>query len=81
MTLTDAATLGLADRVETFRRRRSPNPDEVSRAFWGEHHAVVTSWLRPCSIAALTGTDPAMGAVTPLDASTRENAAGSRPPD
>ena len=38
-TLTDAATLGLLDRVAArFEDRTVPTPDEVTRAFWGACH-------------------------------------------
>jgi hypothetical protein len=38
-TLTDAATLGLVDRVTArFEVAPAPTPDEVTRAFWGACH-------------------------------------------
>ena len=37
-TLSDAATLGLMDRLEDYFAGEPPTPDEVNRAFWGACH-------------------------------------------
>ncbi len=75
-TLVDAATLGLADRVEEyFAATTPPTPDEVTRAFWGACHGgrnQVAEHLLDCG-ADLNWVPPWEN-VTPLDAAARENA-------
>jgi hypothetical protein len=75
-TLVDAATLGLADRVEEyFAATTPPTPDEVTRAFWGACHGgrnQVAEHLLDCG--ADLNWVPRWENVTPLDAAARENA-------
>jgi len=76
VTLTDAATLGLLDRIEEqFTAPPPPTPDEVTRAFWGACHGG-----RPAAAGYLLerGADlnwiPPWERLTPLDAAVREHA-------
>lgn len=77
VTLVDAATLGLADRVEAcFGGAAPPSPDEVSRAFWGACHGgrdVTAAFLldRGADLNWVPPWEP----LTPLDAAAREDAA------
>ncbi len=75
-TLVDAATLGLADRVEQcFAGNTPPVPDEVSRAFWGACHG---GRKQVAEFLLDRGADlnwiPLWENVTPLDAAARDNA-------
>jgi uncharacterized protein len=75
-TLVDAATLGLADRVEEyFARATPPTPDEVTRAFWGACHGgrqQVAEYL--LDHGADLNWIPPWENLAPLDAATREHA-------
>ena len=75
-TLTDAATLGLADRVEEcFTAATPPTADEVNRAFWGACHGgrrQVAEYL--LDRGAEVNWMPQWEDLTPLDAAARENA-------
>lgn len=75
-TLVDAATLGLADRVdEYFAGTTLPAVDEVTRAFWGACHG---GRQRRAEYLLDRGADlnwiPPWENVTPLDAAARERA-------
>jgi uncharacterized protein len=76
VTLPDAATLGLADRLESyFTGAEPPAPDEVSRALWGACHG----GRQQCAAYLLDrGADinfvPGWEDLTPLDAATRSGA-------
>ena len=76
-TLTDAATLGLRDRVEqAFAAAPPPTPQETSGAFWGACHG----GQQPCAEFLLDqGAEldwtPSWEPLTPLDAAERSNAA------
>jgi ankyrin repeat protein len=75
-TLQDAATLGLADRVERyFADPTRPEPGEVRRALWGACHG----GQHQCAAYLLDrGADinwiPGWENLTPLDAATRSGA-------
>lgn len=75
-TLTDAATLGLTDRVEAaFGTTIAPGADEINRAFWGACHG----GRRDCAEYLLDrGADvnwiPEWERLTPLDAARRRDA-------
>ena len=76
MTLDDAATLGLADRLAALLAAESPAPADVSRAFWGACHG----GSRRCAELLLErGAEldwiPPWEDLTPLDAAQREGAA------
>ena len=75
-TLTDAATLGLTDRVEQLLADRpAPSQDDVNAAFWGACHggrqaAAELLFDRGAELNWL----PAWETLTPLDAALRERA-------
>jgi len=75
-TMQDAATLGLADRLESFfAGAESPGPEEINRAFWGACHG----GRQQCAKFLLDrGADrdwiPDWENSTPLDAATRSGA-------
>jgi len=74
--LTDAATLGLIDRVESYFARTAPTPEDVNHAFWGACHG----GQRRCAEYLLDrGADlnwvPPWEQLTPLDAAERSDAA------
>jgi hypothetical protein len=76
VTLTDAATLGLCDRVaEHFATPTPPTPEEVTRAFWGACHG---GRQRCAEYLLQRGADlnwiPPWEDLTPLDAATRHQA-------
>jgi ankyrin repeat protein len=77
VTLQDAATLGLTDRVEAFLAGpAAPDPVDVSLAFWNACHG----GRRECAALLLEhGADlnvvPPWEPLTPLDAAAREGAA------
>jgi uncharacterized protein len=76
LTIDDAATLGLLDRLEQyFAGATQPGPEEISRTFWGACHG------RQQQGAALLldrGADvnwvPPWEELTPLDAARRSGA-------
>jgi len=75
-TLVDAATLGLADRLEEhFAGTTPPTPDEITRAFWGACHG---GREQAAEYLLDRGADvnwiPPWENLTPLDAAARENA-------
>lgn len=75
-TLADAATLGLMDRVEGyFLGEPQPQPDEVSRAFWGACHG---GQRQAAEYLLDRGADlnwtPPWEELTPLDAAVRSGA-------
>jgi len=76
VTLADAATLGLMDRVEArFQAPQPPPPDEVTRAFWGACHGgqqVAAAFL----LARGADIDwiPPWERLSPLDAARRAGA-------
>jgi hypothetical protein len=75
-TLADAATLGLMDRVEgCFLGEPQPQPDEVSRAFWGACHG---GQRQAAEYLFDRGADlnwtPPWEELTPLDAAVRSGA-------
>jgi len=75
-TLTDAATLGLMDRLEAACDTSPPPPsEEISRAFWGachgdQHRAALYLLDRGAELNWL----PTWERLTPLDAARRSNA-------
>jgi len=75
-TLTDAATLGLLDRVQAyFTSAAAPTPEDITRAFWGACHG----GRRSCAEYLLDrGADlnwiPPWGNHTPLDAAAQDGA-------
>ncbi len=74
-TLTDAATLGLMDRVEAcFRNADTPTTDAITHAFWGACHGA----QQPAAEYLLArGADInwiGHGDMTPLDVARREDA-------
>lgn len=75
-TLTDAATLGLMDRVEAhFRNGGTPTADAITRAFWGACHG---GQRRVAEYLLDRGADInwiGYGGSTPLDIARREDAA------
>jgi hypothetical protein len=74
-TLTDAATLGLMDRVEAyFRNREMPVGEAITRAFWGACHG---GQRRVAEYLLSRGAEInwiGHGGMTPLDVSRREDA-------
>jgi ankyrin repeat protein len=74
-TLTDAATLGLLDRVEAcFTTAPPPTPEAITRAFWGACHG----GQRPVA-EYLLARGPELnwighGGMTPLDVARRDDA-------
>ena len=76
ITLTDAATMGLMDRIEDdFAGASPPTPDQVTRAFWGACHG----GQRGCAEYLLErGANlnwiPEWEKLTPLDAARRSDA-------
>lgn len=74
-TLTDAATLGLIDRVEAhFRNGETPTADAITRAFWGACHG---GQRRVAEYLLASGADinwVGHGDMTPLDVARREDA-------
>ena len=78
-TLTDVATLGLADRVEEyFAATTPPTADEVSRAFWRACHGgrqQVAEYL--LDRGAEVNWIPPRENLTPLDAAARETPTSS----
>lgn len=75
-TLTDAATLGLMERLDRyFADASSPGPEEVSRAFWGACHG---GQLDAAEYLLAREADPnwvpPRENLTPLDAAQRTNA-------
>ena len=75
-TLVDAATLGLADRIEEhFAGHTPPTSDEVDRAFWGACHGGREDAARYLlGRGADVNWIPPWENLTPLDAAARENA-------
>jgi ankyrin repeat protein len=75
-TLTDAATLGLMDRVEAhFRSAEAPTSDAITRAFWGACHGGQQNSAeylldRGAELNWIPSWEPA----TPLDAAQRSGA-------
>lgn len=81
VTLADAATLGLMDRLHDLLDRQHPSTDETSRAFWGACHG---GQLEAARVLHERGADldwiPPWEELTPLDAarrSVRENGTGA----
>ena len=75
-TLTDAASLGLFDRVErAFTTAPSPAPEDTSRAFWGACHG---GQQRCAEFLLGQGAElnwvPSWEHLTPLDAAERSDA-------
>jgi hypothetical protein len=75
-TLSDAATLGLMDRLEPyFAVEAAPSPAEITRAFWGACHGGQQS---PAEYLLDRGAElnwiPPWEEVTPLDAAQRSGA-------
>jgi hypothetical protein len=75
-TLDDAATLGLMDRIENyFATGVEPDPNDVSRAFWGACHG---GQRRSAEYLLARGADmnwiPGWEKKTPLDAARRSGA-------
>ena len=75
VTLADAATLGLLDRIHALFASTTPTADEITRAFWGACHG----GRQDCAQYLLEqGADlnwiPPWEQVTPLDAAEREHA-------
>lgn len=75
-TLTDAASLGLLDRVEqTFATSPSPAAEDTNRAFWGACHG---GQQRCAEFLLDQGAElnwiPSWEHLTPLDAAKRSNA-------
>jgi hypothetical protein len=74
-TLTDAATLGLMDRVEAhFEHVQVPTPDAVTRAFWGACHG---GQAQAAEYLLARGADInwiGHGGMTPLDVARRDDA-------
>jgi uncharacterized protein len=71
----DAATLGLLDRLEGYFAGAAPDPEDVSRAFWGACHG----GQRHCAEYLLDrGAEldwvPPWERLTPLDAAARSGA-------
>jgi uncharacterized protein len=75
-TLVDAATLGLADRLQDhFAGTTPPTPDEVTRAFWGACHGGREDAARYLlDRGADVNWIPPWENLTPLDAAVREDA-------
>jgi uncharacterized protein len=74
-TIDDAATLGLLDRLESYFAGAPPDPEDVSRAFWGACHG----GQRHCAEYLLDrGADldwvPPWERLTPRDAAARSGA-------
>jgi len=76
MTLPDAATLGLVDRLDEYFAAEAPSPDEISQAFWGACHGGQRS---AAEYLLARGADlnwiPGWEDLTPLDAARRSDAA------
>lgn len=74
-TLTDAATLGLIDRVEAhFRNREMATGEAITRAFWGACHG---GQRRVAEYLLARGAEinwVGHGGMTPLDVARREDA-------
>jgi ankyrin repeat protein len=74
-TLTDAATLGLLDRVEAhFNSAATPSREAITRAFWGACHG---GQRRAAEYLLARGADInwiGHGDMTPLDVALREDA-------
>ena len=75
VTLVDAGTLGLLDRVQALFASTIPTADKITRAFWGACHG----GRRDCAQYVLEqGADlnwiPPWERLTPLDAAAREHA-------
>lgn len=75
VTLADAATLGLLDRIHALLASTTPTAHEITRAFWGACHG----GRQDCAQYLLEqGADlnwiPPWEQVTPLDAAEREHA-------
>lgn len=74
-TLTDAATLGLLDRVEAHcTSAQAPTPDAITRAFWGACHG---GQREAAEYLLARGADInwiGHGGMTPLDIARREDA-------
>jgi len=74
-TLTDAATLGLMDRVESYFAGTPPPPGDVDRAFWGACHGgqrATAQYL--LDKGASVNWIPPWEELTPLDAAQRSDA-------
>ena len=75
-TLTDAATLGLMDRVERYFALTPPAPEDVNHAFWGACHG---GQQRIAEYLLDRGADlnwvPPWENLTPIDAAERSDAA------
>lgn len=74
-TLSDAATLGLMDRIEAYFAGEPPTPGEVTRAFWGachggQRHSAEYLLARGAEMNWIPGWEKK----TPLDAARRSNA-------
>jgi uncharacterized protein len=76
-TLSDAATLGLMDRVESyFMGEAAPSPAEITRAFWGAcHGGQQTAAEYLLERGAEVNWIPPWERATPLDAAQRSGAA------
>jgi hypothetical protein len=76
-TLSDAATLGLMDRLEDyFAGNAAPSPAEITRAFWGAcHGGQQGSAEYLLDRGAELNWIPAWERMTPLDAAQRRGAA------
>jgi hypothetical protein len=76
-TLSDAATLGLTDRLESsFAGAAAPPPAEITRAFWGAcHGGQRNSAEYLLERGAELNWIPSWERVTPLDAAQRSGAA------
>lgn len=74
-TLTDAATLGLLDRVEAyFATEPAPTLERITRAFWGACHG---GQLKTAEYLLVRGADInwiGHGGMTPLDVARRDDA-------
>lgn len=74
-TLKDAATLGLMDRLQTYFADKSPQPNEINRAFWGAcHGGQHESAVYLLNHNAEINWVPPWENLTPLDAADRSNA-------
>lgn len=76
VTIDDAATVGLTERVREFLQVDRPSVDAISRAFWGACHG---GRLPAAEVLLAHGADinvlPPWEPLTPLDAAVRRGAA------
>ena len=74
-TVSDAATLGLMDRLEAYFAGEQPTSDEVTRAFWGACHGGQQSSAEYLlARGANMNWIPGWEKMTPLDAARRSKA-------